>query len=123
MKHFLLFLSFFFICHTKPEQNLVTCHSIDKNSTTKEIIISFVVPQKDFIYKDFITCSVNEPSVMLSPWQANKQSVNYYDPSFNDTKHIFNEDFSISMKATITKDDYCRNPIHLYCSYYRKTDN
>lgn len=110
------------MCRTHPGQNFITFSAIDKNSTTKEITISFVVPQKDFIYKDFIACSVNEPSVTLSPWQANKQSISYYDPSFNDTKHVFNENFSISMVA-ITKDDYCRHPIHLYCSYYRKTDN
>lgn len=121
MKHFVLFSSFFLIWHAQAENNLITFTTIDKDSTTKEIIISFVVPQKDFIYKDFITCSVNEPSVQLSRWQANKQSTSSYDPYFNDTKHIFTEDFSISMVAI--QNDCCRNPIHLHCSYYRKADN
>ena len=118
----LFLLSIFF--HTsfgKPDPKLITFTATDIDNTTKEITISFVVPEKDFLYKDFINCSVHEPSITLSDWKANKQSISYYDPCFNDTKHIFNEDFSISMTAT--KKDRCHDQIHLYCSYYRKMDN
>lgn len=117
---FLLFFCFS-ICLGKSDHHLIACNAKDIDSTTKEITISFVVPEKDFIYKDFITCSIHDPSVILSDWKANIPSTSYYDPGFNDTKHIFNEDFSISMTAT--KKDRCNDPVYIYCSYYRKMDN
>jgi hypothetical protein len=87
------------------------------NDTVKEIVITFIIPEKDYIYKDFITCSVNEPTVTLSPWKASIQSINYYDASFKDTKQVFNENFSLTMIATTKK--YDTEPVYLYCSYYR----
>ena len=87
---------------------------------TKEITITFIIPKKDFIYKDFITCCVDEPAVVLSPWKANKQSIAHYDSSFKEAKQVFNEDFTISM--TITAHKLQDTPLYLYCSYYRRSE-
>jgi hypothetical protein len=116
-----LLLIFFSSCVGKTDQNLISFTARDKDSTTKEITIAFVVPEKDFIYKDFISCSVQEPEIELSPWKANKQTSDYYDPLFNITKEIFNETFSISFTAT--KKELRCGTAHIHCNYYRKADN
>ncbi len=101
----------------KLDSELMVFNTTDISDTVKEIVITFIIPEKDYIYKDFITCSVNEPTVTLSPWKASIQSINYYDASFKDTKQIFNENFSLTMIATTQK--YDTEPVYLYCSYYR----
>lgn len=114
----LLFI--FHISFGKSDPKLMLFNAADAGNNTKEITITFIVPEKDFIYKDFISCSIDEPTVTLSPWKANKQSIEHYDPTFKETKHVFNETFSIAMTATI--NTWAAEPMHLYCSYYRKAD-
>jgi hypothetical protein len=116
----LFFFAFFHISFGQSYSRLVTCTTTDIDHHTKDIIITFIIPEKDYIYKDFITCSVHEPTVTLSSWKANKQVVNHYDPSFKETKQIFNETFSISMIATTKK--YSSDPVYLCCSYYRRSE-
>jgi hypothetical protein len=119
--YFLLFLliSPFSASLTHPTPKLLDFSTIDTSNTTKELVVTFVVPEKDCIYKDFITCSMHEPEITLSLWKADKETVSHYDSSFKETKPAFNETFSIAMTATTTK-----NPItgHLYCSYYRGSE-
>ena len=82
-----LFLLIFFtisLGQTKP--GLIEFNTTTIDCYTKEITIIFAVPKKDFIYKDFITYSVDEPSIVLSPWRSNKQPIAHYDSSF---KEIF----------------------------------
>ncbi len=123
MRLFLLMLSTsFFISFGKTNPKLITFNAIDISPDTKEIIITFIVPEKDFIYRDFITCSVQEPTVALSTWKTDKQSINQYDPEFKETKQIFNETFSISMTIIATPKACNSEPIHLYCSYYRASE-
>jgi hypothetical protein len=98
---------------------LMDFSAIDTNDTTKELTITFIVPEKDCIYKDFISFSAHEPHITLSPWKADRETVNHYDSSFKETKPAFNETFSITMTATTTKNP---SPGHLYCSYYRQSE-
>lgn len=116
----LLLLALFHISFGKSDPKLMLFDAKDIGNNTQEITITFIVPEKDFIYKDFITCSVYEPMLCLSPWKADKQSINHYDPSFKETKQVLNETFSITMVAKIK--EWTPDPVHLYCSYYRKAD-
>jgi hypothetical protein len=120
VKTFIGLLFIFHISFGKSDPKLMLFNATDAGNNTKEITITFIIPEKDFIYKDFISCSVDEPTVTLSPWKTNKQSVEHYDPTFKETKQVFNETFSVFMTATINA--WSANPIHLYCSYYRKAD-
>ena len=120
-KYCILFCLFFHISFGKTDPKLISFDAIDTSNNTKEKTITFTIPEKDFIYKDFISCSINEPGITLSPWKADKCSTDHYDPSFKETKPVFNETFSISMTATSTTQ-YYNEPIHLYCSYYRNAD-
>lgn len=124
----ILLLTLFTISLGQTTSNLMTYTATDIDPATKEITITFTVPEKDFIYKDFITCSVDAPTVSLSPWKANKQTVAHYDPSFKESKHVFNENFAITMtasslpKASTDKQCSSSNSVHLYCSYYRQSE-
>jgi len=121
LKKFIAF-TFFFFCTTVSFflGAQVTCivHTIDE--TKKEVVISFLVNDKDFIYKDFILCSVYEHGVSLTSWKSDIQPIAYYDPIFQDTKYVFTHDFSITMTASF------ENPtleiIHIYCSYYQYSE-
>lgn len=118
----LLLLIFFTVSLGRSTPGLITFHSIDIDPQTKEITIDFTIPKKDFIYKDFITCSIDTPDISLSPWKANKPTVARYDSSFKEAKQVFNEDFSITFVAA---REYCKTSHHisyLYCSYYRHSD-
>jgi len=112
----------FNIIFGRTDPKLITFNAIDISPNTKEIIITFIIPEKDFIYRDFITCSVQEPTVTLSTWKTDKQSVSQYDPAFKETKQIFNETFSISIIITATPKACNSAPIYLYCSYYRASE-
>jgi hypothetical protein len=118
-------------------QDLITHTVTDLDPSTKEIAIYFVIPKKDFIYKDFIAFSIDNPHITLSAWKADKQSVAHYSSSFKEAKHIFNEDVTISIilrqapsfaKAMEGRQDergdkapeLCNT--NLYCTYYRKSE-
>jgi len=96
-------------------------HTITRiNDLTQEITIAFNVAENDCIYKDFITISSYEPTVNICAWKANKLPVAHYDPSFKDTKLIFNENFTISTIANAHHTS--TEPAYLYCSYYRRSE-
>ena len=116
----LLLLTFFTIILGQSNSGLMTFTATDSARYAKEITIAFTVPKKDFLYKDFIACSVDDPTILLSPWKANKQSVAYYDSSFKEAKQVFNEDFTITMTAIAQNQNI--DPIYLYCSYYRRSE-
>jgi hypothetical protein len=125
----LLLLACFTISLGQSTPRLITYTAIDSDPYTKEISIQFTIPKKDFIYKDFITCSVDNPAIHLSPWKADKQSVAHYDSSFKEAKQIFNENFTITMIAILrqAQDERVENKsptkiVYLYCSYYRKSE-
>jgi len=117
-KYLLLLLISYQMSFGTPQFMTYTTTPIDAH--TQEVIITFTVDEKDYIYKDFITVSSHEPTLTLSPWKANKLPVAHYDSLFKETKHIFNEDFSISVMATAHEIN--DKPLYLYCSYYRRSD-
>lgn len=126
---YILLLTFFTISLGQSTPRLITCTTTDSDPYTKEITITFTIPKKDFIYKDFITCSIDDPAIHLSPWKPDKQSIAHYDSSFKEAKQIFNEHFTITMTAILRqaqderKDNKSRTTcVHLYCSYYRKSE-
>ena len=119
-KFCLLLVIFFNISFGQSTPKLMLFNSKDISPIAKQITITFIIPEKDFLYKDFIACSIDTPTVTLSPWKTDAHSINHYDPSFKETKQVFNETFSISMIASA--EQWISDPIYLYCSYYRKTD-
>jgi len=118
----LLWLSFilFTPIEAQPDASTITFFVQEKNVCTKEITINFTLVDADFIYKDFLNCSIDHPAVTLSSWKSNKQSITYYDSSFKQAKQVFNEDFTITITATTQKP--LTESLYLYVSYYRNSD-
>lgn len=83
------------------------------------ITFTFCLKKNDFLYKDFICFSVDNPDVSLSPWTASREPISYYDPLFKNTKHIFTGTVVISLDATAQKQYI--PPATVYCSYYQKS--
>ncbi len=118
--NYIILLPLFTISLGKSTPGLISFNATDIDTQTKEITINFTIPKKDFIYKDFITCSIDNPHITLSPWKANKPTVAHYDSSFKEAKQIFNEDFIVTLRATT--NDKNTHSAYLYCSYYRHAD-
>jgi len=77
------------------------------SNTTSSIKINFELEPNDFIYKEYIQLSVDDPNIILSEWQSNREPITYYDSNFKDTKKIYNENFTITVQA-----HYDPNKIH-----------
>ncbi len=84
---------------------------------TSQLSFSFKIPRGDFIYKDYIDLSIDTPNVTLSDWETSINSISYYDPSFKETKQIFNKNITLTINATRTNI----TPIdaNIYLSYYQ----
>jgi thiol:disulfide interchange protein DsbD len=86
----------------------------DKNTT--QITISFSLDKDEFIFKDFITLSVDHPALVISTWHNDTQPLTRFVPSFKTTKQVFTKNFSIS---TLVTNQATEQPTqaHLYLSY------
>lgn len=119
----ILFLTFFMMNLGQTNPGFITFTIVERDPYTQEVNINFTNAKKDFMYKDFITCSVDNPAINISAWKTNKQSIAHYDSSFKEAKQVFNENFTITM--LVTKKDRQQpliEPVHVYCSYYRKSE-
>lgn len=92
-----------------------SAHKISPNK--QKIDCSITLKPKDFIYKDNINFSVDHPDIKLSDWHVSTDAVAYYDPTFKNTKKIFNKNFTITLHATRIGTEV--NDAHLYFTYYQ----
>ncbi|TET06086.1 hypothetical protein E3J79_03450 [Candidatus Dependentiae bacterium] len=109
---FLLALSIPFTNATNIEHTITAA-----SGQTKNIELHFKIEPNDFIYKEYIQLSIDHPNVSLSDWHSDCEPVAYYDPTFKDTKKIFNKDFTLKTQATYQSDE---EPVeaHLRVNYY-----
>lgn len=70
------------------------------NENTQEIEAYITLDPNEWIYKDYITFSVDNPNVNVSTFKSSKDSVNRYDPSFKKTKKIFENEIILFINAT-----------------------
>ena len=89
--------------------------TIDK--TTQKVYIEIHLDKDDFIYKDYIDISVDNPDITISEWQSDRQTSDYFSKEFRETKKIYNTDFTITCNIQHTSvADITDSNIHL--SYY-----
>lgn len=108
----LLMLLTYFEIHTN-----ITFSSSPLDDKTSQLTFSFKIPRGDFIYKDYINFSIDTPNVTLSDWEASINSISYYDPSFKETKQVFNKDVTLTINATQTNTTLIN--ANIYLSYYQ----
>ncbi len=89
------------------------------NEQTYAITLDVNLAPGDFVYKDYITISVDHPDVTLSDWQASSEPIDHYDPAFKKTKKIFNKSFSITLQAQTKKTNVQDAYLH-FSSYHHK---
>lgn len=104
-------------CGVTPQVTITTKYV---NENTQEISITFALPKKDFLYKDYIQFSVADPHVTLSNWHTNNIPLLHYDPSFKSTKHIFIDNITINITAK-AMEQY-NEKTYLYFTYYQKSE-
>lgn len=111
-----LFLLFFTTVNTT-----VSIEQTSINPTTNTLSIHFDVPQGDFLYKEYLNFSVDNPNVTLSKWQADKESVERYSPTFKETKQVFDQSVALTLHVEKTDDKTIDNA-HVHMSYYQACD-
>jgi len=88
---------------------------IDENS--KKITIFVPVEKEDFVYKDYIEVSVDNPNIELLSWQIDQQPIKHFSKEFRETKNIFNKDFTVTLH-TAKKGEGTIEDAHIHLSYY-----
>jgi len=87
------------------------------NDQEIEIKLHVNVGPEDFLYKDYLTFSVDHPDITLSPWKSSIEPVNHYDVTFKDTKKIFNQSLNFVFTAHHTNQQPISDA-YLHVSYY-----
>jgi len=91
--------------------------SLDNN--THQFTLDVTVAPPDFFYKDYIDFSVDHPAVSLSEWHTSIDPVPHYDPSFKETKYIYNKNFSIKLTAKTSQLNL--QDVNLYFTYFQQS--
>lgn len=113
----LLFIFFSFINLNILGTINFSTKQLSKN--THEITLDIAVSSPDFFYKDYIDFSVDHPAIALSNWQTSIKPIAQYDPSFKETKQIYNKNFSIKLTATTSQTNI--TDANLYFTYYQQS--
>lgn len=116
-----IFLLSLFICSTTCTQShqapQFTVQSLDEH--TINIATTVKISPPDFLYKDYISFSVDHPDITLSSWQASQNSVPFFDPLFKETKKIYNKTTTFTLQAQSTRP---LHDAHLYFNYYQQSN-
>lgn len=112
----LLSIIFFSLCqaHQKPQ---FTSTFIDDH--TLQIAVTIELSPNDFVYKDYISFSVDHPDITLSSWQVSQEPTSFFDPLFKETKKIFNKTTTFTVQA---RANQAISNAHLYFNYYQHSN-
>jgi len=88
------------------------------DATTQKITVAMDVTPGDAIYQEYLDLAVDHPDITLSDSQTSIDAVNKYDPTFEESKPIFEAPFT--MQATATAQRPGINDAHLHVTYYRR---
>jgi len=114
-----LYLSCFLITPTIAFSHATTItptvNTISDQESTIEL--NFDLEPNDFIYKEYINLSIDNPYTKLSDWKSNIEPVAYYDSTFKDTKKIFNKNFTLTTLARYESSQKLDN-VHMRIDYY-----
>lgn len=103
-----------FLCSTPSISHTPVC---DQQST---ITISIPLKQNDWLYKEYLNFSIDNPNISLSLWKADHLAESKYDAHFQETKKVFTHPTTITLTAT-THTHECINT-YLHMTYYLKSE-
>lgn len=100
--NFLLLTLLLFIPLIKAQS--VTFYPEHLDNNTVKITLNIALEPNEWLYKDSLTLTVDNPTVQLSAPKYSKDSLSRYDHAFKKTKKIFENDLSITIEAIKTSD-------------------
>jgi len=109
-----------FYCNILISQTIFSSHIVDQH--TKTIKLDMNLPAGDFIYKDYITISIDHPDIKLSDWNTNVEAIKHFSKSFKETKAIFDKNFIITLQASNLKGIETQQA-NIHLSYYLHSKN
>jgi thiol:disulfide interchange protein len=86
------------------------------------VIITLPIAKDDYIYKEYLSVSIDHPTAQLSAWKTNCHVSQKYDPYFKNHKKVFTKSLTITLDIQIPPNILILDPLHLYMTYYRKSD-
>lgn len=110
--HFFLTMCIFGIINTYP--HVCTVEQLD--AISNKVQIHFEIEPGDFIYKDYLDIAVDNPQILLSDVQYSLDTQPYYDPTFRETKKIFNQSFTLTLIATSKE---AIDSAYMHVTYYQ----
>lgn len=113
-----LILLFFLCIHTLSAK--VSFDYEKKCTKSIAFTITFELPPGDFLYHDYMQVSTDNPHVFLTENRFSVSSKDYYDPTFNQTKKVFDHHVKVHATAQCTKEIV--NDIYIYVTYYQKSN-
>lgn len=109
-------VSFSYTHTTQPPKPLVAFSLANIDEDTLALTLTIPVPPNAYLYRDYISVSVDNPNVTLSGLTNQQESRSVYDPTFKTTKKVFDRDVTISMQAHSTNAEHVQARLHI--SYY-----
>jgi thioredoxin:protein disulfide reductase len=86
------------------ESRSISFSSKTLNEDSQEIEMHVTLDPDEWLYKDYITFSVDNPNITLSPFKSSQNATNRYDPTFKKTKKIFENEIKVFITATKKPD-------------------
>lgn len=84
------------------------------------ITLSFDLKPGEYVYKEHVHFSVDNPSVTLSQWRTDTPAEKHFDHTFNDTKEVLSAPHTITVNAHTDNPNVTDATIHY--TYYINTD-
>lgn len=96
------FLGFLFVLCSVEATHLHFSSTL-KNPTSLSAALSFKLEPEEFLYKDLLHFSVDNPQLKVQAWNANIDTAWQYAPAFKETKKGYKKDFTITFDITATE--------------------
>jgi len=98
-----------------------TINSWPENGTECNVSLEIDVPSGDFLYEDYLTITVDNPSIIIHKNVNNARIVPHFDPAFNETKKAFDQNVNLTLELSADFNEI--HDAHLHVSYYLKSNN
>jgi hypothetical protein len=84
---------------TTAHHDMIAFQTTSVDDKTLQIKITFSLNDKEFLYKDSLSFSVDSPAIQLSEWHSNFEAHNYYDQKNKETRLVFENKITLTLFA------------------------
>lgn len=123
MKKYIPIASFAIILLSSSIDSVALCTHTPFYNGKSTITINFPFKKNNYVYKDYLDFSIDDPNIVLSEWQTNQPAVQKYDPHFKEYKKIFTKPLTITLDMHHTSTNYPTDTAYLHMTYYSTAKN